>query len=113
MPTGKLHRYAPRDFLLFCNMIPMLAGVPMRYRREKGESIPKRIRFSDKKLSPEDSPIVKRSTAQRGTRQAGWSATAVDADLAAGESTDVESGFAQAIIRLKVFFDRKQTLFAE
>ena len=52
------------------------------------------------------------STSQQRTRQAGGAAPAVDADLAPGEGTDVESRAAQAVVGLVVLFDRQQALFA-
>jgi hypothetical protein len=57
-------------------------------------------------------PISGCSTSQQRTRQAGGAAPAVDADLATGEGTDVESRAAQALVGLVVLFDRQQAVFA-
>jgi hypothetical protein len=45
--------------------------------------------------------------------QARRAAAAVDADLAAGESANIESGIAQAGVSVAIFFDRKQAVVAE
>src|ERR1017187_5990407 len=50
---------------------------------------------------------------QQRARETRGAAAAVDAEFAAGESADVESGLAQAGIRVAIFFDSEQALVAE
>jgi len=53
------------------------------------------------------------SSAQQGAREARGAAAAVDADLAAGERADVESGGTQFVVRFAILFDGDQTFSAE
>ena len=54
-----------------------------------------------------------RSSAEQGTGEAGGAAAAVDAEFAAGEGADVESGLAEAGVGFVIFFDGEQTIVSE
>ncbi len=51
--------------------------------------------------------------AQEGSSEAGGAAAAVDAEFAAGEGANVESVFAQAGVRVAIFFDGEQAIVAK
>lgn len=54
-----------------------------------------------------------RSSAEQGTGEAGGAAAAVDAEFAAREGAEVESGLAEAGVCFVIFFDGEQTVGAE
>lgn len=60
--------------------------------------------------------IVKRavgSSSEQGTREAGGTTAAVDADFAAGEGADIEAGAPKAVVGPAIFFDRQESPGAE
>ena len=54
-----------------------------------------------------------RLSPQQRTRQAGGAAAAVDAEFAAGEGADVETGGTEFCVGVFIFFYRKETVVAE
>ncbi len=54
-----------------------------------------------------------RSSAEQGTGEAGGAAAAVDAEFAAGEGAEVESGLAEAGVCFVIFFDGEQTVVSQ
>src|SRR5262249_56195738 len=54
-----------------------------------------------------------RSISQHRRGKTGWAAAPVDAEFAAREGADVESGSSQFSIRFLILFDGKQTLASE
>src|SRR5579863_1767136 len=78
---------------------------PSREEREKGGAPGGRgVRRSAVVLS------LPRSSAQQGAGQTGGAAAAVDADFAGGESADVKSGVAEAVVGVVILFDGEQAV---
>lgn len=50
---------------------------------------------------------------QQRASETGGATAAVDAEFAAREGADVESGLAQAGVRAAIFFDREQTMISQ
>ena len=81
-------------------------------RDSRGRLSPHRLGLAHSGTTAVSKPLFQmcRLPAQQGPSEAGWAAAAVDAEFAARESAEIESGLAEAGVGVAIFFDGEETV---